>query len=87
MSMAPLRQAGDGLYRLIGEVLHANPSSLTDASSPETVRGWDSLRSILLVSAVEQRYQVTLTLAEIMGIRSLGDLKAALAKRGVQVDA
>lgn len=85
--MTPLqrRAQAEGFYQVAARALNVSAAGLTDASSPETVSGWDSLRSILLVTAVEERYRTKLTLAEIMSIRTLGDLRAALKSHGVDI--
>ncbi len=80
------RQAVPTLYQLIAEVLKVKPSDITATSSPETIRGWDSLRNILLVTVLEERYRVKLTLAELMAMNTVGDLQATLEHHGVSLD-
>ncbi len=75
------------LYQLIAGVLKVKPTEITEMSSPETIPGWDSLRTILLVSVLEERYQVTLTLAELMTIKTIGDLQASLEHHGISFTA
>ena len=79
--------AVDELYRLVAGVLKITPAEIAAQSSPETVPGWDSLRTILLVSVLEERYQVKLTLAELLGIRTVGDLQTSLEHHGISFTA
>ena len=74
------------LHQLIAEVLQVPPASINDASSPETVTRWDSMANIMVVTALEERFQVQFTLADIMTMRTVADIKAALARYGVSCD-
>ncbi len=82
MTVEATRASVDGLYQVIAEVLKVKPSAVTDQASPQTIAGWDSLRSIILVTALEERYHVTFTLAEIMGIKTVGDIRMLLERHG-----
>jgi acyl carrier protein len=80
------REPAGTLHQVIAEVLEVPWSVITDASSREQFTRWDSLGSILLMTSLEQRFRVRFTLAELMTIRTVADIKAALARHGVGVD-
>ena len=61
-----------GKWRL--EILGVAASSLTDESSPETIDQWDSLNHLQLITAIEQRFDLTLPMAAVMEIQDMGSL-------------
>ncbi len=71
------------LNELIAGVINVPSSTLTPQSGPENLSDWDSLAHIGIVSAVEQMYQVQLTMPEILSINTIADLRKILEKRGV----
>jgi acyl carrier protein len=53
--------------------------------NPTTIRSWDSLGHIRLVTAVEDTYNVSFTSREIMTMRSLADFQRVLSCKGVEL--
>jgi acyl carrier protein len=49
---------------------------------PETISGWDSVRHIELVVALEDAFDIELSTAEILRLRSVGEILAVLQARG-----
>lgn len=47
---------------------------LTEQTSSEDVEEWDSLNHINLMSAVQQDLGISFSLAELMGLKNIGDL-------------
>lgn len=60
---------------------HEGP--LTPATSPEDVARWDSLRHVALISMIDETFGITLSMDEMMEIRSVGDIERLLARHGV----
>ena len=73
------------LFEVIGRALNVAPASITDASSPETLRNWDSLRHLDLMNGVEDAYGVRFSTAEIMQAKSVGDIRRLLREKGIDV--
>jgi acyl carrier protein len=71
------------LNEIIGSVINVPFSALSPQSGPENLPEWDSLAHIGIVAAVEQTYQVQLTMPEILAIKTIADLCNLLEKRGV----
>lgn len=59
---------------------HEEP--LTPATSPEDVARWDSLRHVALISTIEETFAITLSMDEMMEIRSVGDIERLLVRHG-----
>jgi acyl carrier protein len=73
----------DELIQLFAEVLQVDPSELSDSSSPETVKQWDSLSAMSLVVAIEERFDVQLSTKEIMKMSTIGLARKTLRNKNV----
>jgi acyl carrier protein len=71
------------LEDVLARVLEEPADTFTDDSSPDTVLGWTSLRNVTLLVELEQEYDIRFTNAEMTTIRTVGDIRAALARHGV----
>ncbi|MCG8562767.1 MAG: acyl carrier protein [Hyphomicrobiales bacterium] len=69
------------------ESLFSDVFDFADAISLETSRGdvpkWDSLQHIALVTAVEQRFGISLSMDEMVEMRSVQDIQNVLTRHGV----
>jgi acyl carrier protein len=74
------------LSDVIARALNVPPESVSDASSPETLRRWDSLRHLDLLNTIEDAYGVRFSTAEIMRANSVGDIRKLLREKGVETD-
>lgn len=73
------------LYEVIGGALKVAPATITDDSSPDTLRRWDSLRHLELMNTIEDAYAIRFSTAEIMKARTVGDIRRLLRDKGVEV--
>lgn len=69
---------------LMAEVLGIDPAAVGDSTAFETVKGWDSLRHIELVSRIEDGFGVRFEVEEIIGMVSYPKILAILRARGVR---
>ncbi|AKU98693.1 hypothetical protein AKJ09_05357 [Labilithrix luteola] len=58
-------------------------ASVSDASSPETLRRWDSLRHLDLMNTVEDEYDVRFSAADLAKARSVGEIRRLLHEKGI----
>jgi acyl carrier protein len=56
---------------------------LTHTTSPRELPRWDSLQHIALISAIERTFGITLSMDEMMEMRSVGAIEAVLRRHGV----
>lgn len=56
------------------DVMDVDPAEVTEASSGDTIEGWDSLSHVRLIVAVERKFGLRFSNAEIEGLASVGDL-------------
>jgi acyl carrier protein len=73
------------LADVVAAVLGLDPAGIADTDGPSTLDRWTSLRHIELVVAVEEVYEVSLGREAIVGVRSIGDLREALRRKGVRL--
>ena len=68
---------------IIAHVLNIDSASITDASSPQTIEDWDSFNGLVLVTELEKAFNVSFSLDEVVTVKNVGDIKAALKKHGI----
>lgn len=56
---------------------------LTPQLSPDDIERWDSLQHIALIRTLEQTFEISLSMDEMMEIRSVGDIETVLQRHGV----
>lgn len=56
---------------------------LSQETSQEDVPKWDSLQHVALVTAIEEQFAISLTMDEMMEMRSVRDIHAVLERHGV----
>lgn len=69
------------LVEIVAELFDLDTAAVGAALTPEDVELWDSMNHLRLVSAVEEEFQVKLSMQEIESIRSLGTLQALIEQR------
>jgi acyl carrier protein len=80
----------DGLHErlaaLLADVCGAPVSSLGPEAAPGVTQGWDSVATLGFIAAVEEELAISITTAEAMTIKSLGDMaRLVAAKLGPKV--
>jgi acyl carrier protein len=71
----------DKLTEIVAELFELEQAAVNDALTPEDVELWDSMNHLRLISAVEEEFQIKLSMKEIESIRSLATLKALIEQR------
>ena len=66
---------------IVAELFDLDPALVDDALTPEDVELWDSMNHLRLVSAVEEEFQIKLSMREIESIHSLAVLRALVEQR------
>ena len=73
------------LAQVFAEVFEEPAENFTDDSNRETVLGWTSMRHVALLVKLENVYGTKFSNAEMATMRSMGDIRAALSRKGVTV--
>jgi acyl carrier protein len=69
------------LVQILRDVLEDPDLVVQPDTSASTVPGWDSMKHVRIVMAVEERFGIRLTTREINRLRNVGDLATAIAHR------
>jgi acyl carrier protein len=74
------------LEKLMAGILMCEPGTLPPESTPlRDIKGWDSLKHVLLVVGLEKHLNAQLTAEEIQGIVTLADVARVLRQKGINV--
>lgn len=73
------------LYAILVRVLGVKENEITDSMSPSTVPTWDSYNALMLVSELESGFNVHFTMDEVVAVKNVGDIKAALRRHNVEL--
>lgn len=74
----------DRLAEMAANVFELEPAQVHDAMAPGEVPTWDSFTHVMLITQVEETFQVRLDPKELTSIKNIGDIRALLRKRGIQ---
>ncbi len=74
-----------GLADVFAEVFEEPAENFTDGSNRESVLGWTSMRHVTLLVRIENEYGTRFSNAEMATLRSMSDIRTALASKGVTV--
>ena len=69
------------VFALVREVFELEPTfPIDDSSGPGDIPGWDSLGTLRLVTAAEERFDLEFDLEDIAELTSISDLRRVIAK-------
>ena len=71
----------EALTEIFNDVFLRDDMRLKPELSAADVPGWDSFKQIEIMIAVEERFGFKLTTREIDGLKNVGDLAAAIARK------
>jgi acyl carrier protein len=57
--------------------------ALDDSLGPSQVPGWDSLGGLVLVNAIEEEFNLTLSDEDVLGIETVGTVRELIKRKGV----
>ncbi len=67
------------LNEIVSEIFNIDEDEVNDEMTTDNVGSWDSLNHLKLVTAVEEEFEIKLSMAEIEDIDSIGKLKALIS--------
>ena len=72
------------LKEIFSRVLEVPADLITADAGPRTIRGWDSLRHVELIIAVEEQYGLSFSPTEIFALNTVQQFCELLANRSVK---
>ena len=73
------------LHEIVARALRVPAASISDESSPETLRRWDSLNHLELMTEIEEAYGVQFSTADMVRVRSVRQIRDLLREKGIDV--
>ena len=73
------------LVKVIAAVLQIDQALVGDELSPQTSARWDSFAGLMMLAEVEREFGVSFSTAEILEIKTVGDLKTTIRHYGVEL--
>ena len=73
------------IEKIFSEVFGLPESSITDALILTEIASWDSLTHMILITRLEDVYQIQFTGDQIADMKSVGDARQALLSQGVSI--
>ena len=71
------------LERVFAEVFSITEGTVDDSLELRSIPAWDSMSHMTLIVRIEEAFGVELTGDEIADLRSVGDVRQALRRRGI----
>jgi acyl carrier protein len=71
----------DRLYEIIRSVLGSPELELSPMTTAKDVSGWDSLKQVMIMLGVEERFNVRLSSREIDSISCVGDFLGIISAK------
>ncbi|MGZ3867332.1 MAG: acyl carrier protein [Bacteroidia bacterium] len=69
------------LNDILATVFEIDASKLTDEKTWNDIPNWDSLRQMVLISAIEEAYKFELTFDEIAEMNSIGNIRKVVSAK------
>jgi acyl carrier protein len=70
-----------GVQAIFASVFRRQDIVLTPELTAADVPGWDSFRYVSLIMAIEERFAIQFSDADIDGLKNVGDLLSAVARK------
>ncbi|MDC3240692.1 acyl carrier protein [Gammaproteobacteria bacterium] len=74
------------LYHLISHVLGIDVTEINEETSPENTQSWDSFNALVMVTELEECFNVTFTMDEIESVRNVRDIIEVLSSYAISFD-
>jgi len=66
----------------IGEIFEEAPGRIAATTAREEIPGWDSLGTLSLIAALDERFDIQLAEDEIEGLKNVDDIFGILRRAG-----
>ena len=73
------------IFEIFAEVLGLSAEEISDESSPENIPGWDSIKSMEILTLLEERLHVEFSAEEIGEMASVGATIRVLNLHGISI--
>ncbi|KZR68957.1 acyl carrier protein [Prochlorococcus sp. MIT 1303] len=70
------------LIEIIAEALNTDPENLREGTELKSIRNWDSMTHMIMITKIEERLNIEFTGDEIATMTTIKDIKDILFKNG-----
>ena len=70
---------------LLSRVLDIEINTITDETSPENTESWDSFNALVMVTELENEFEVHFSMDEITEVTCVKDIKEALKRHDIKL--
>ena len=70
---------------ILAKILLIEESKINDELSRKTIKEWDSMTHLMLVSELESAFEITMYDDDIIEIQTIADIKKVLKKLGISI--
>lgn len=70
---------------LVTEHFKIATADIADTLSAKDIPEWDSMNYLLFIADVEEAYNVSFTMDEVLGAQTLGDVKNMLRSKSITI--
>lgn len=74
------------LKSILSKVFGINEDMITDDTSPDNVETWDSFNGLMLVSELENSFNLKFTMEEVTSVKCVKDIKETLKRHGIKIE-
>ena len=71
------------LYAAFAEALNINPESVKDDLKYQSIPQWDSISHMVLISTIEEKFNISLSTDDVIDMSSVGKAKEILTKYNI----
>ena len=71
---------------VVGKVFKINSLEISDTSSRNTIEQWDSMGHLALITALEEHFRVSISIADAMEMANIRKIKDVLKEYGVSYE-
>ena len=73
------------LIAIVADVLKLDESLISDETSPNNAKNWDSFNMVQLAVKIESAFNITITMNELSEVTCYGDFKQLLVKHDISL--
>lgn len=71
--------------QIVLSIFALSANDISDSLTAKDIPAWDSMNYLLFIAELEKEFQVSFGMDEVLGARSLGEVKDILRAKGVSL--
>lgn len=73
------------LVSIIANILKLDESVISDDTSPDNAKNWDSFNMMNMATEIENAFDITIAIDDLVKVTRFGDFKRLLEKSGISI--